>query len=148
MNGYICVKSLQSCLTLCDPMDFSPPDSSVHGILLTRILEWEAIPFSRDLPDPGSNPGLLLCSQILYHLHHQGSPLRSYAVLCCAKSLPSCLTLCDPMDCSLPGSCVHGIFQARILEWVAMPSSRGSSWPRDWTHVSYISCSGRRILHH
>ena len=48
-----------------------------------------------------------------------------------AKSLQSCPTLCDPMDCSLPGSSVHGILQARILEWVAMPSSRGSSQPRD-----------------
>ena len=38
---------------------------------------------------------------------------------------------CDPMDCSPPGSSVHGILQARILEWVAMPSSRRSSWPRD-----------------
>ena len=45
-------------------------------------------------------------------------------------------TLCGPIDCSLPGSSVHGILQARILEWVAMPSSRGSSWPRDWTHIS------------
>ena len=44
-----------------------------------------------------------------------------------AKSLQSCLTLCDPMDCSPPGSSVHGILQARILEWVAMPFSRGSS---------------------
>ena len=44
-----------------------------------------------------------------------------------AKSLQSCLTLCDPMDCSLPGSSVHGILQARILEWVAMPPLRGSS---------------------
>ena len=43
-----------------------------------------------------------------------------------AKSLQSCLTLCDPMDCSLPGSSVYGILQARILEWVAIPSSRGS----------------------
>ena len=43
---------------------------------------------------------------------------------------------------------VHGILQARILEWVAMPSSRGSSWPRDWTHVSYISCTGRCVLYH
>ena len=51
----------------------------------------------------------------------------------CAKSLQSCLTLCDPMDCSPPGSSVHGILQARILEWVAMPSSRGSSKPRDQT---------------
>ena len=56
-----------------------------------------------------------------------------------AKLLQSCPTLCDPMDCSPPGSSVHGIFLARILEWVAMPSSRGSSRPRDWTHVSYIS---------
>ena len=47
-----------------------------------------------------------------------------------AKSFQLCPTLCDPMDCSLPGSSVHGILQARILEWVAMPSSRGSSWPR------------------
>ena len=52
-----------------------------------------------------------------------------------AQSLRSCVTLCDPMDCSPPGSSVHGILQARILQWVAMPSSRGSSWPRDWTRV-------------
>ena len=52
-----------------------------------------------------------------------------------------CLTLCDPMDCSLPGSYVHGILQARILEWVAVPFSRGSSQPRDWTQVSHIADS-------
>ena len=57
----------------------------------------------------------------------------------------SCLTLCDPMDCSLPGSSVHGISQARILEWVAISYSRVSSWPRDQICVS---CIGRRILHH
>ena len=49
-----------------------------------------------------------------------------------------CLTLCNPVDYSLPGSSVHGIFQTRILERVAMPSSRVSSWPRDRTHVSYL----------
>ena len=64
----------------------------------------------------------------------------------CAKSLQSCPTLCNPIDCSLPGSSVHGILQARILEWVAMPSSRGSSQPRDRTHISYISCIGRWLL--
>ena len=48
-----------------------------------------------------------------------------------AKSLQSCPTLCDPIDCSLRGSSVHGILQARILEWVAMPFSRGSCQPRD-----------------
>ena len=70
-------------------------------------------------------------------------------MLCvCAKSLQSCLTLCDPMDCSPPGSPVHGILQARILEWVAMPSSRGSSPPRDETCISYVSCIGRQVLYH
>ena len=49
-----------------------------------------------------------------------------------------CPTLCDPIDCSLPGSSVHGIFQARILEWVAISFSRGSSQPRDQTRVSHI----------
>ena len=50
-----------------------------------------------------------------------------------------CLTLCDPMDCSLPGSSVHTIFQARILEWVAISFSRGSSWSRDLTQVFCIA---------
>ena len=63
-------------------------------------------------------------------------------------SLSMCPTLCDPRDCSLPGSSVHGILQTRILEWIVMPSSRGSSWPRDWTHISCISCIGRQTLHH
>ena len=55
----------------------------------------------------------------------------------------SCPTLCDSMDCSLPGSSVHGIFQARVLEWIAIAFSRGSSWPRDRTRVSRIA--GRRF---
>ena len=50
----------------------------------------------------------------------------------------SCLTLCNPMDCSLPGSSVHGIFQTRILEWVAISLSRRSFRPSDWTQVSHI----------
>ena len=65
-----------------------------------------------------------------------------------AKLLQSCPTLWDPMDCSLPGSSVQGILQERILKWVAVSSSRGSSWPRDWTHVSYVSCSARQVLCH
>ena len=51
----------------------------------------------------------------------------------------SCLILCNPMDCSPSGSSVHGILQARILKWVAIPFSRGSSQPRDWTQVSCIA---------
>ena len=57
----------------------------------------------------------------------------------------SCQTLCDPLDCSPPGSSVHGVLQARILEWVAISFSRGYSRSRD---VTCISCIGRRILYH
>ena len=57
----------------------------------------------------------------------------------------SCLTLCNPMDYSPPGSSVHGILQAKILEWVAISFSRGSSQPRNRTHISFI---GRQILYH
>ena len=59
------------------------------------------------------------------------------AVLCLV--IQSCPTLCDPMDCSLPGSSVHGILQARIIEWATMPSSRGSSQPRDRNQVFHIA---------
>ena len=65
-----------------------------------------------------------------------------------AKSLQSHLTLCSPMDRSLPGPSVHGILQARILEWIVMPSSRGPSPLRDWTCVSCASCIGRQVLYH
>ena len=57
-----------------------------------------------------------------------------------------CLTLCDPMDCSPQASSVHGIFQARVLEWVAIFSSKGSSWPRDQICISFISWTGKQIL--
>ena len=59
----------------------------------------------------------------------------------------SCPTLCNPMDCSLLGFSVHGIFQARILEWVTILFSRGFSWPRDCTHIS-VSWIGRRFLYY
>ena len=62
--------------------------------------------------------------------------LFPWTMLMCAKSLQSCPILCDPVDCNLPDSSVHGILQARILEQVAMPFSRGSPRPRDQTHVS------------
>ena len=66
-------------------------------------------------------------------------------LLCCAQSCP---TLCNPVDFSLPGSSVHGIFQARVLAWVAISYSRGSSRPRDQTCISCVSCIDRWILHH
>ena len=69
-------------------------------------------------------------------------------VLCPAKLLQSCLTLFDPMDCSPPGSSVHGILQVRRLEWVAISFSRGSSQTRDRTCLSDVSCIGRWMLYH
>ena len=77
-------------------------------------------------------------------------PFLTTRAECCmrAKSLQWCLTLCDPVDCSLPGFSVHEILQARILEWNAMPSSRGSFQPGDRTWVSSVSCTGRRVLYH
>ena len=72
--------------------------------------------------------------------------------VCVWACVPACsvarlyLTLCDPMDCSPPGSSIHEILQARIPEWVAISSSRGSSWPSDWTWVYCVSCTGRWIL--
>ena len=87
-------KSLQSCLTLCDPTDSSPPGSSVPGILQARTLEWVAISFS---------------------------DVWQWKVK--VKLLSRVGTLRDPMDCSPPGSSIHGIFQARILEWAAISFS-------------------------
>ena len=63
-----------------------------------------------------------------------------------AQSL-GCVQLWDPMECSPPGSSVHGTLQARILEWVAVSSSRGSSWPRGQINVPYISCNGRWVFY-
>ena len=87
-------KSLQSCLTLCDPIDGSPPGSPVPGILQARTLEWVAISFS--------NAGKWKVK---------------------SEVAQSCPTLSDPMDCSPPGSSVHGILQARVLEWGAIAFS-------------------------
>ena len=82
----------------------------------------------------------------LFFLH---SSQVCFPVRCmCAKSFQLCPILCNPMDCSPPGSSVHRIVQARILEWVAISYSRGAPQPRDLTCISYVSCIGRRILYH
>ena len=81
-------------------------------------------------PTQGWNPGFPHCRRILYQLSHKGSKV---------KVAQSCLTLCNPMDCSLPGSSIHEILQARILEWVAIPFSGRSSQPTNQTQVSHIA---------
>ena len=78
-------------------------------------------------------------------IHGCEETIQTLTFLCacvCAKLLQSWPTLCDPVDCSLPGPSVHGILQERILEWVTMPLFRGSSQPRDQTCMSYVSCIG------
>ena len=67
---------------------------------------------------------------------------------CVCSNIPFCLTICSPMDCSPPGSSFHGVLQERILEWVAMLSSRESFPPRNRPKVSYVSCISRQVLDH
>ena len=123
---------------------------SVQEIFQARILEWEKkkrIPEWVAFSTPGNllnskiNPRFLLGRQIL----HLAGGATSMNVCVRAQLHP---TLCDSIDCSLPAYPVHGIFQARILKWVAIPSSRGFSQSRDGTRVSCISCTGRQILYH
>ena len=88
------------------------------------------------LPGPHAAPSYQVFPRGSFTIFTLGlEPLSLAGKASCAASkwLRSCPTLCNPMDYSLPGSSIHGILQARMLEWVAMSSSRGSSWPRDWT---------------
>ena len=121
------VEVTQSCPTLCDHMDCSPPGSSVHGILQARILEWVDILLSRGPSWPRNQT--------------QVSCIAGRFLICRAirKALvpQSYMTLCDSMDYSPTGFSVHGILQVRILEWVTIPFWR-SSWPKDRTRVSCI----------
>ena len=98
----------------------------------SSILDWR-LPGTEE---PGGLP-----SVGLHRVRHNWRDLAAEAVHEFESeniSLQSCLTLCDSMDCSRPGSSVNGILQAGILEWVALSFSRGSSWPRDQTRVSCI----------
>ena len=103
------------CLPFCPP-PASPPSAFKHA-QSSNILKWSLLPMP-----------------VLW----EGCPMLTTPIFSCvrAESLQSCPTLCNPTDCSLPGSSVHRILQARILEWVAISSSRGSSRPRDQTHIS------------
>ena len=151
----VCAKSCQLCLTHCNPLNCSPPSSSVHGILQAWILE---CPSPEDLSDPGIEPvsltspplaggffitsttwegnremrqvGQCLSVKALFIYCNQwlysNSNYTLYATA--AKSLQSCPTLCDPTDGSLPGSPVLGILQARTLEWAAISFSSAWKW--------------------
>ena len=124
------------------PVNHRLPRPSVHRIPQARILQWVAISFSRGSSWP-RDWGCTAADSLLSE--PPGKPTQMLPVCTCARFCP---TLCSSMDRSLPGSSVNGIFQARILEWVAIRSSRGSSWPRDQTHTSCVSCNGRQLLYH
>ena len=89
------------------------------------------------LPQPANFPVLISCNGSFFWLFFMFNLDLLRKHVCSVAQ--SCPTPWDPMDCSPPGSSVHGIFQGKILEWVAISSSRGSSWPRDQTHDSCIA---------
>ena len=114
----------QSCPTLCDPMNHSTPGLPVHHQLPESTqthVHWVSDAIQPSYPLLSPSPPALNLSQ------HQWSEI-----------VQPCPALCEPMDCSLPGSSVHGIFQAIVLEWIAISFSSGSSQPRDRTRVSHI----------
>ena len=137
----------QSCPTLCNPMSCSPLGASVHRF--SRQEYWSGLPFPSpgDLPYPGIEPRSPTLQTDSLPSEPPGSKedvVRIYDGILCACVLSSDW-LCNPVDCNLPSFLIHGISQARILEWGAVSFSRGSSWTRDQTHVS---CIGRRVLYH
>ena len=137
---------------------------SVHGVFQARVLEWVPIWYKWPTATRGridvSQSRVLVCLKyfiawIYISISCSRGRLGESVFLgkvsqdkqgSVCESLGR-VRLCDPMGCSPPGSSVHGILHAGILEWVVMPSSRGSFWPRDQTHVSYISWIGRWILY-
>ena len=105
-------------------------DSFRHSIIKTS--QDNHFPFNWDLPYDRQTLSLSLLTP--------GEGYQLSSLYCrCVLVAQSCLTLCHPMDCSPPGSSVHGILQARILEWVAISFSRETSQPRNWTQVSRIA---------
>ena len=116
-------KSLQSCPTLCDPIAGSPPGKNT-GVGCQFLLHQSMLAG----PNVAKGETTKICGRLIQEI------LKSYTtgpVWCACSVAKSHLTLCDPKDCSPSGSSVHGILQARILEWVAMTSSRECSQPRD-----------------
>ena len=127
-------KSLQSCPTLCDFRDGSPPGSPIPGILHAGTLEWVQTHKIRCGHIHSSFP--LFIVKLLWR---ESFPSQRVHVL----SHFSHVQFCNPMDHSLVSSSVCRTLQARILEWVTMPSFRGSSWPRDRTHISMFPALAR-----
>ena len=120
-------------------MDCSPPGSSVHGILQARILKWVAISFSRRSFPPRNQTQVSCIAGRFFTTEPPENPVLLHESESENEVAQSCPTFCNPVGCSRPGSSVHGILQARILKWVAISFSRGSSQPKDRTQVSCIA---------
>ena len=116
-------------------MDYSPPGSSVHEISQTRILEFLAISSSRGSFRPRDRTCISCIGRQILHCWAIRETLYMCIVSVSCSGMPYSLWI-DPKDYNLPGSSVHGILQTRILEWVVISFTRGSSQPRDWTQVS------------
>ena len=151
-------------------MDRSLRGSSAHGVSQARILEWCAISFSRGSSWwKGRTPCFLHCRWILYcwatREAHKSCALCLYMLYIFSPWFFILYWLIDwlmhgcyiasvvsdslwPYGLSPPGSSVHGILQARVLEWVTVSSSRRSSPPRDQTRVSCVSCIGSQVPYH
>ena len=99
-------------------------------------------------PSPQGQPSLVHTLTLTHSHIHTNTYTPSHHCVCVCLVALSYSALCNLMNCSLPGSSVHRILQGRILEWVAIPFSRGSSRPRGQTHISCISCIGKQILYH
>ena len=110
----------------------------------SSILAWR-IPWTEEPGRPWSI-GLQRVGKDWSDYAHKGT--KTLHAAAAAKSLQSCPNPCNPIDGSPPGSPVPGILQARILEWVVVSFSRGSSWPRDWICVSCVSCIAGRFFTH
>ena len=146
-------------------MDCNPPVSSVHGISQARIMEWVAISFGcvdnnklwKILEEMRLSDHLTYLLRNLYDAC-KGATIRTGhgTTAAAAKSLQSCLTPSDPMDWSLPGSFIHGIFQARVLEWGAIAFSENIIyWPikavnedfRSFTHINIHTAVVQSLSH-
>ena len=128
-----------SCSAVSDsfnPMDCCPPDSSDHGIVQAKVLEWVGIPFSSGSSRPRDRTQVSCIAGRWFTNWAISEAQFTYESE--SEVTQSCPTLGTPLDCSLPGSSVHGVFQARVLEWVAISFSNAWKWKVKVKSLSHV----------
>ena len=130
LNHFSCVKFFVTVWTVACQVPLS--------MGFSRQGYWSRLPcpLPGDLPDSGIEPAFLMSPALAGGFFTTSATWEAEVKLLVAQS---CLTLCDPMVCSPPGSSVHRILKARILEWVAIPFSKGFPWSREGTRISCIA---------